>query len=500
MESGQRITIAILALGGQGGGVLADWIMAVGRTNGYRTQGTSVPGVAQRTGTTVYYIELHRGAPAGMEPLLALTPVPGDVDIVLASELMEGGRAILRGFVTGRTTLISSTHRIFAISEKSAMGDGRSNGARILEAAQERAGRFVGFDMNEAAETTGSVISSVMLGALAGSGALPFSAPDFEAAIRAGGKAVEANLRGFSAGMAAAQRPPGPLPDAVAPSPPPPQPTTAHGRSLAARIASGLPASAQALALEGVRRLMDYQDAAYADLYLDRLERIAPLDDGADGHRLTAETARYLALWMSYEDIIRVADLKTRGTRLARVREEVKAAPRQVLDVTEYMHPRLEEICEMLPARIGQAVLDSPGLRKALQPLFRTGRHVTTTRLGWFLLLHLLAAARPLRRASLRFHEEQVRIAHWLDLLARTAPRDAAAARELAETPRLLKGYSDTAARGLDNYRRIITWFEAFGGQPGAAGTVARLRSAALADDEGRALADAIQGATADRA
>ncbi|HKT53186.1 MAG TPA: 2-oxoacid:acceptor oxidoreductase family protein, partial [Caulobacteraceae bacterium] len=199
-----RITIAILALGGQGGGVLADWIAQLAETQGYVAQGTSVPGVAQRTGSTVYYVEMVRKAEPGAnrpEPVLALMPVPGDVDVVLASELMEAGRSMVRGFVSkDRTTLITSTHRIFAISEKSALGDGTASSGRILDAAQARAARFVGFDMDAAATQAGSVISSVMFGALAGSGALPFPAEAFEAAIRGGGKAVEANLKGFAAG------------------------------------------------------------------------------------------------------------------------------------------------------------------------------------------------------------------------------------------------------------------------------------------------------------
>jgi indolepyruvate ferredoxin oxidoreductase beta subunit len=33
--------------------------------------------------------------------VLALTPGGGEVDIVLASELLEAGRAIAHGFVTG---------------------------------------------------------------------------------------------------------------------------------------------------------------------------------------------------------------------------------------------------------------------------------------------------------------------------------------------------------------------------------------------------------------
>jgi indolepyruvate ferredoxin oxidoreductase, beta subunit len=50
------ISIAIAALGGQGGGVLADWLVAVAELQGWIAQSTSVPGVAQRTGTTVYYV------------------------------------------------------------------------------------------------------------------------------------------------------------------------------------------------------------------------------------------------------------------------------------------------------------------------------------------------------------------------------------------------------------------------------------------------------------
>jgi indolepyruvate ferredoxin oxidoreductase beta subunit len=45
-------------MGGQGGGVLADWIVALAETEGWIAQSTSVPGVAQRTGATIYYIEM----------------------------------------------------------------------------------------------------------------------------------------------------------------------------------------------------------------------------------------------------------------------------------------------------------------------------------------------------------------------------------------------------------------------------------------------------------
>src|SRR5512133_2661601 len=143
MAAHEPIKIAILAVGGEGGGVLADWIVDLGEHNGYIAQTTSVPGVAQRTGATIYYVELFPRAQAerdGGMPVLALMPLPGDVDVVLASELMECGRAVQRGLVTpDRTTLIASTHRIFSIAEKTALGDGRAAPDNLLAHAR-RAG------------------------------------------------------------------------------------------------------------------------------------------------------------------------------------------------------------------------------------------------------------------------------------------------------------------------------------------------------------------------
>ena len=476
-----RITLAILALGGQGGGVLADWIIEIANANGYIAQGTSVPGVAQRTGSTVYYVEMVRASGAGANkpaPVLAMMPVPGDVDVVVASELMEAGRAILRGFVTeDRTTLIGSTHRIYAISEKAAPGDGRGASERILDAAERRSARFIGFDMEETAGKAGSLISSVMLGALSASGALPFPPHAFEEAIRHGGKAVAANLKGFAAGAEAAldrRR------EAEA-AEKPPEPTTATGQQLHARILLNLPEPAQANALRGVARLLDYQDARYAGDYLDRLERIATLDGAEDGWALTAETARHLALWMAYEDTIRVADLKIRATRSRRVEKEARVKDDQVLTVTEYMHPRLREMCETLPASIGGAILDKPWLRKRLEPRFRQGRHVRTTSLRWHLALRLVAAMRGIRRSTLRYAEEQGRIADWLRLVETAAASDRALALAIVRTQSLIKGYGDTFDRSLGKFHAVTGAANDLIGRPDAAEQVRALHEAALA-------------------
>ena len=58
------IKLTIAALGGQGGGVLADWLIEIAEAEDYIAQSTSVPGVAQRTGATIYYLEFFPRAAA----------------------------------------------------------------------------------------------------------------------------------------------------------------------------------------------------------------------------------------------------------------------------------------------------------------------------------------------------------------------------------------------------------------------------------------------------
>lgn len=488
----RAITIAVVAMGGEGGGVLSDWIVDLAEHAGCIAQSTSVPGVAQRTGATIYYIELFPEAAAravGREPVLALMPVPGDVDIVVASELMEAGRAVQRGLVTpDRTTLIASTHRVYSIRERTAPADGRVDTDRLVKAGRDAAKRFIHADMARVAESTGSVISAVLFGALAGADVLPFTRAQFEEAVRRGGVGVEASLAAFAAGYDIGRGGGVALPDAA------PVAVLAPARSpvpgLLERAARDFPEPAVATIREGVKRLVDYQDLAYAEDYLDRLAGIRDLDraHGAGDGLLLDETARHLALWMSYEDTIRVADLKIRASRFARVRDEVRLGRDQLLDINEYMHPRVEEIADTLPASWGRWLLGSAMARRLLTPVTRKGRVVRTSSLPGFLMLYGVAELRRWRRGTLRFQTEHGRIARWMDLIRATAPEDYRLAVEIAKTQRLVKGYSDTHERGTRSFERLMAALPAIRGKSDPAGYLRVLCDAALADDTGAAL------------
>lgn len=488
------IKLTIAALGGQGGGVLASWLIEIAEAENHIVQSTSVPGVAQRTGATIYYLEFFPRAAAeraGREPVMALMPGSGDVDCVLASELAEAARAIQRGLVDPeRTTLIASSHRSYAIGERSAMGQGAADDKQLLDLVRTQPKRLVLFDMEALAEQHRSVISSVLLGALCGSGVLPFRKAAFESAIKRSGIAVATNLAAFedacrraAAGESADDSP------ASASARFAELPVQARAPALQPMLdrLRRLDASLQPLVLEGVRRMIDYQDPSYAGLYLDRVERIAALDR-AGAWALTEATARSLALWMTFEDTFRVADLKTRSARFARVREDVQAKPDQLVGITEFMKPRIEEIAGSLPAGAGRWLLASPRLRRWV--VSRSGgKQVRTGTIGGFLLLHAIGGMRRWRRGTLRYEQENARIEEWLARIGGLAAGNYSLAVELARAQRLIKGYGETHERGWRSFSALVGQLDALAARADGAAVLARLQEAALADEEGTALA-----------
>jgi indolepyruvate ferredoxin oxidoreductase beta subunit len=486
----KAITVAILAMGGEGGGVLADWLVDLAENSGYFAQSTSVPGVAQRTGATIYYIELFPEAPARSihkDPVLALMPIPGEVDIVVASELMEAARAVERGLVTpDRTTLIASTHRVYSMTERTAMGDGRVDSATLLKACSSAAKVFVRQDFARLADEKRSVISAALFGALAGTGRLPFERKQFEDAIRKGGVGVESSLAAFDAGFSTA--PPNAVLIAQAVS-------TPRLQTLIARVEKSFPPVSHSILKLGTERLVDYQDEAYATEYLDRLEVIRDRDTSfGDGRfELLKETARYLALWMAYEDAIRVADLKIRRERFERVRLESRATPGQIVEISEFLHPRVGEIADILPAALGRWLLNTRWACGLVERFTIKGKTLRTTSVTGFLQLYVLAGLRRWRRGSFRFREEQARIREWLDRIPALAAENYALALEVAECPRLIKGYGDTHALGLRNFDIVLGALSKLDGRADAAVSIRKLREAALGDDSGKRLSEALR-------
>ena len=483
----QPRTILICALGGEGGGVLSEWITECAARAGLPAQATSVPGVAQRTGATSYYIELlPEPAPEGLQPIFALVPAAGRVDVLASSELLETARILERGFVSPeRTTLISSSSRVYTTMEKMQMGDGRFDDSRIHNAARGMAKTYHTLDLDQLASENGTVISATMFGAMAGAGAFPWPREICEEIIREGKRGAAASLKGFDAAFAGvtgerAKEMPITQPDLPA--------------ALPDDFAS-LSTAAREIISHGIARVLDFQDQDYADLFIERMRKLVKAAgvavDPQTAHALE-EGARRLALWMAYEDIPRVAELKTRSARFERIRADAEMQPEQILKVTEYLKPGAEELADMLPENIGAMIMRRIEQGKSL-PFLGRGLHLSTTSITGFMMLKLLASLRKIRRKSLRYIAEQKSMEIWLDAMQAALRRSPEFAGALAELPRLLKGYGDTHLRGKKNYAAVFEGLVLPAIKAGSEATEApRLRraiSAALEDPESLALA-----------
>ncbi|MDQ0013859.1 indolepyruvate ferredoxin oxidoreductase beta subunit [Variovorax boronicumulans] len=508
MEQNRPITLLVCALGGEGGGVLTEWLVDIARHAGYAAQSTSIPGVAQRTGATTYYIEVFP-VPltqlAGRRPVFSLSPVPGALDAIVSSELLETARQIGNGMSAPlRTLVISSSGRIFTTAERMEPGDGRADAQRLVDVVKAFSREHHVFDMNAIARDTGTVVSAVMLGAIAGSGLFPFPREAYEHVVRGGdtsapeklGKMAAASLRGFAAAFDAVSAPRtqaafvnSVMAGDTADAPPP-------ARALPDELARRFPPAVHDMLALGHARVLDYQDAAYAAQYADRLGKLLDAERAADpagahGFAITREAARWLALWMAFDDIVRVAALKGRASRAQRVRQEVRATDEDIVKLYDHFKPGAAEFAALLPPALSRRVTawdrgrQARGREPWALPL-KVGSHSV---LG-MASLRLLSSLKWLRRRGSRFAEEQALIERWLAAVEAGTRESWALGHELALCGRLIKGYGSTNERGKHNLLHVIDALAANPAlpAPARAEAIAAAREAALADEGGKAL------------
>ncbi|MGH8796473.1 MAG: indolepyruvate oxidoreductase subunit beta family protein, partial [Caldimonas sp.] len=504
----------------------------------HSVQSTSIPGVAQRTGATTYYIEVFPRPDAelgGRRPVFSLSPVPGALDLLVSSELLETVRQIGHGMATAeRTQIISSHGRTLTTAEKMQLGDGRASSDDLLRSVRRHSREAQVFDMTAAAAEAGTMISAVLYGAIAASGALPFARAAFEASIVAAGKNAEASRRGFAkayeivsalraeraavqsavqttlAGLATDARPTAPSASASLASAPlesawpesvlaasTPLASVPHTPAPPTPALPDFPPTTHALIGLGRARMLDYQDAAYAELYLQRMQRVLAAERAADpagvyGYETTRVTARYLALWMAFDDIVRVADLKSRASRLARVRREVKAGDADLLRIYDHFKPGIPEFAGLLPRRVADALIRWDRRRVARgNPPFAMALKLGTHTVSGLLALRVLARMKGLRRRGSRYAAEQALIERWLAGIDAGAREDWQLGHAIAECGRLIKGYGTTNERGKTNLLHVLDHLATaarFDSPARRAAAIDAARGAALADDAGTAL------------
>jgi indolepyruvate ferredoxin oxidoreductase beta subunit len=407
---------------------------------------------------------------------------------------MEVGRAIQRGFVSpNRTCLIGSSHRLHAVSEKINPGDGRAKDQVIFDAAHKSAQTVLLHNYDRLAIQNGSYISASLFGALAASKALPFTLTQFEAILEQSGRAAARSIAAFNAALKSEPLAVPELSKQAAPAANAkgPQKQMAKWNALQQRIAQ-LPNECQNMALAGLKKSIEFQDVAYGEHYLTTLEHFAKKVP-TDRPDILTELAKHLANAMAYDDLIRVADLKTRRQRLTRIESEVQLQSVDGLKLTEYFHPRAEEICGLMPPKLGRWFEDNPKRFAWLDRRVNKGRRIRSNGFWGFSTLYLLGGLKWWRKHSLRDQIERDHRAAWLTEIERHLADHPDLALELIKCRRLIKGYSDTHHRSLSKFARIFENLPLVINLPDAADWVRRWRDAALMDENGDALDGAIK-------
>ncbi len=210
-------------------------------------------------------------------------------------------------------------------------------------------------------------------------------------------------------------------------------------------LPEGLPDSAAADVSDGIHLLMDYQGASYAQLYVDRVRRFVGRN-GVD-EAMLGEIARLMALRMSYQDPIRIAQLKL---------AELEAAPGDphVASADMIGKFRLDELIGALPAMVAEPVLDT------LEWVGWTHMPVSirfSTRSRWGIRrLKIEASLRRWRLFSVRYAKERAWVERWLHMISRSLEKQPGAAYAMVQTATMIHGFGAPYRQGLSDWHAII--------------------------------------------
>jgi indolepyruvate ferredoxin oxidoreductase beta subunit len=398
--------------------------------------------------------------------------------------------------------------------ERMQLGDGRIDSERLLSVVQAHSRAHNLFDMGQAARDAGTIVSAVMLGAVAGSGLFPFKRSDYEAVVSEGGGTSAASLRGFAKAFDIVSAPLA-IPSAAKPGTGAPaaianasaaqvamvkkllsnnELPVLSSKGLQPNLASIFPVQVHEMLALGHARMLEYQGAAYAQLYVERLTQVLQAEQATDPSATnqfatTREMARWLALWMAFDDIVRVADLKSRASRWQRVVGEVKAKDDDLLKVYDHFKPGVPEFAALLPASLAHKLTawDRRRTLKGKAPWALPLKVGTHSIIG-MLSLRTLASLTWLRVRGSRYATEQRMIEQWLQGVVQGTQRHWQLGHEIALCGRLIKGYGSTNERGKDNLLHVLQHLAQGEDAQQAATAVKAARSAALADDAGKAL------------
>ncbi len=454
-------------VGGQGGGVLSDWL-AHGLLNaGWQASSIGLLGLSQRAGTVTYYCEASPKDERSRIP--SVFAVPGDVDLILGQELLELARLVFGGFAAPHCAIVGNSARYLTTMEKMPAEGGVYDSQIIARAIEALApGRHYVFDAQRLVMERGLpalASNAILLGAAVASPALGLPREPFHAAIRASQISVKANVAAFDIGYERVRD--GSLPRLMIDGC-----RTDDWEEIARQRESRLPGFTErdaytrvmdtasrefpgavlAILAEALYRLIDYQDVEYAQEYLTR---VGSAKREGQAERSLAAYSRNLAVWLTYEDAPRVAQLKTRRERFERIAKDFGIRKQRYV-VTDYLVPDVEQILELLPAGAAAALAR---LGHVLTPRFDTLKfplRIKTSAVPGYWVMRSIATLRRARRRSSRHFTELAMIRRWEEAIRKWRARSAALGFLAADAARVVKGYGRVRRQALEDLWRFL--------------------------------------------
>ena len=466
------IKILIPAVGGQGGGLLTEWLLQAFEAEKYDVQSISLPGLAQRGGSTTYYLEAYP-LTDGEEVIFSQFPVPGDVNLILSQEFLELGRVLEKGYGSDNTVIISSTHRMYSTEEKLPIASGIYEDEKLIEFANEFSKLFIGLNVLSLAKKNGMnelASNAILLGALSASGALPIGKESFEKAIEKAAVSVNSNLKAFEVGFnhIVENHRAGNLQNTV------PEPDydelnyinpsdIEKINDLKNDLFAFYPEYLRPFIEEALYRLTDYQGFWYAELFAERIKKILDLEkrNPKEDFKISEYIIKNIALLMTYEDGIRVSQLKVRDKRFERIKKDMQIRDDQIFEVIDYLKPEADEIYGLMPDFFVRPLLyffNSPvfGFLHKRGPVTVEQKPETTSFFGYF-RIWLLTKLRFMRPSSYRYKNEWQTIDLYINSVEKFASLDYNLGLSIAKSGSIIKGYGRVRRRTRDSFNRLIT-------------------------------------------
>lgn len=246
-------------------------------------------------------------------------------------------------------------------------------------------------------------------------------------------------------------------------------------------VPSGLSPDLAAVIARHVDMLVEFQNADYAALYLDRLGRFH--ERYGVGPALFREIADLLAIRMSFNDPIRVAQVVLGRAPLA------DPVAGRIDPPNGLYRPEIREVVEMLPRDQAETIAGGLATVKMLRGRLR----VHVDRGKGPLLLRVFVRFRRLRPSSLRFVRENSSVERWLHMVDRALTKQPDAAVEVVRSIGIVSGFGATYRLALANWNLAINQLAkpVFDGElevPRLPEALARVRGAAAEDASGEAL------------